>query len=163
MTILKNLTLALLSLPFIQFSQAQNIPNIPSPASQNIPIPQSQTIPTPQSQTIPTPQSHFGFNIGDNYQLANYTQTAAYFKNLAAASDRPGAIRVTGRAGHARRSDVCVAPACRQICPGRNGYQQRNRDQTKKFRELARPITVNGARRVHQRDREEFPGKTAPE
>ena len=40
------------------------------------------------AQTIPSPKEHFGFNIGDNYRLANYTQTEAYFKKLAAASDR---------------------------------------------------------------------------
>ncbi len=39
------------------------------------------------SQSIPTPKEHFGFNIGDDYQLANYTQSEAYFKKLAA-SDR---------------------------------------------------------------------------
>ena len=39
------------------------------------------------AQTIPTPKEHFGFSIGDDYQLANYTQTDAYFKKLAA-SDR---------------------------------------------------------------------------
>ena len=38
-------------------------------------------------QTIPTPREHFGFNIGDDYQLATYTQTEAYIKKLAA-SDR---------------------------------------------------------------------------
>lgn len=37
---------------------------------------------------IPTPKSHFGFNIGDDYHLANFTQTEAYFKKLNAASDR---------------------------------------------------------------------------
>ncbi len=37
---------------------------------------------------IPTPKEHFGFNIGDNYMLANYTRTEAYFKKLAATSDR---------------------------------------------------------------------------
>ncbi len=40
------------------------------------------------AQNIPSPKEHFGFNIGDDYQLANYTQTEAYFKKLAAASDR---------------------------------------------------------------------------
>lgn len=40
-----------------------------------------------QGQTIPTPKEHFGFNIGDDYKLATYTQTEAYFKKLAA-SDR---------------------------------------------------------------------------
>ena len=40
------------------------------------------------SQTVPAPKEHFGFNIGDDYHLATYTQTEAYFKKLAAASDR---------------------------------------------------------------------------
>ena len=40
------------------------------------------------AQPIPTPKEHFGFNIGDNYQLANYTKTEAYFKKLDQASDR---------------------------------------------------------------------------
>ncbi|MBL0182995.1 MAG: peptidase [Chitinophagaceae bacterium] len=37
---------------------------------------------------IPTPKEHFGFNIGDNYQLANFTQTEAYFKKLGETSGR---------------------------------------------------------------------------
>jgi len=40
------------------------------------------------AQTIPTPKEHFGFAIGDDYQLATYTQTEAYFKKIAAASNR---------------------------------------------------------------------------
>ncbi|WP_077921056.1 M14 metallopeptidase family protein [Spirosoma sp. 209] len=40
------------------------------------------------AQSIPSPKEHFGFNIGDDYQLATYTQTEAYFKKVAAASDR---------------------------------------------------------------------------
>lgn len=40
------------------------------------------------SQNIPTPKEHFGFNIGDNYLLANYSQTEAYFKKLDLASER---------------------------------------------------------------------------
>lgn len=36
------------------------------------------------AQTIPTPKEHFGFNIGDDYQLATFTQTEAYVKKLAA-------------------------------------------------------------------------------
>ena len=46
------------------------------------------------AQNIPTPKEHFGFNIGDNYQLATYTQTEAYFKKLAAASDRVKLIEI---------------------------------------------------------------------
>ncbi|WP_443937211.1 M14 family metallopeptidase [Pedobacter sp. MW01-1-1] len=40
------------------------------------------------AQDVPSPKSHFGFAIGDNYQLANYTQTEAYFKKIAQNSDR---------------------------------------------------------------------------
>ncbi len=39
------------------------------------------------AQQIPSPKDHFGFFIGEDYHLANYTQTEAYFKKLAA-SDR---------------------------------------------------------------------------
>ncbi|MGH8053228.1 MAG: M14 family metallopeptidase [Stenotrophomonas sp.] len=37
---------------------------------------------------VPSPRSHFGFDIGDDYMLANYTQTEAYFRKIAATSDR---------------------------------------------------------------------------
>lgn len=40
------------------------------------------------AQNVPSPKQHFGFNIGDNYKLANYTQTEAYFKKLASSSNR---------------------------------------------------------------------------
>lgn len=40
------------------------------------------------AQQIPSPQSHFGFAIGDNYKLANYSQTEAYLKKIDAASER---------------------------------------------------------------------------
>ncbi len=40
------------------------------------------------AQNIPSPKEHFGFNIGDNYQLANFAQTESYFKKLAQASNR---------------------------------------------------------------------------
>jgi hypothetical protein len=39
------------------------------------------------AQTIPAPREHFGFSIGDDYCLATYSQTEAYFKKLSA-SDR---------------------------------------------------------------------------
>ena len=37
---------------------------------------------------ITTPKEEFGFNIGDDYRLANYTQLEAYWKKLATESDR---------------------------------------------------------------------------
>jgi hypothetical protein len=47
---------------------------------------------TVQAQKITTPREHFGFAIGDDYQLATYTQTEAYFKKLAAASPRANLV-----------------------------------------------------------------------
>ncbi len=45
-------------------------------------------LPTVTAQNIPSPKAHFGFNIGDNYHLATFVQTEAYFKKLAGSSDR---------------------------------------------------------------------------
>ena len=41
-----------------------------------------------RAQEIPSPATFFGFHIGDDYQLANYSKTEAYFKKLAEISDR---------------------------------------------------------------------------
>ena len=40
------------------------------------------------AQTITTPKQHFGFNIGDDYQLATYEQLTAYWRRLDEQSDR---------------------------------------------------------------------------
>ena len=40
------------------------------------------------AQTVPTPKEHFGFTIGDDYNLATFTQAEAYFKKVAQVSDR---------------------------------------------------------------------------
>jgi hypothetical protein len=37
---------------------------------------------------VPAPREHFGFDPGDDYKLADYGQLVAYFRKLAAASDR---------------------------------------------------------------------------
>ncbi|ODS81631.1 MAG: peptidase [Cytophagaceae bacterium SCN 52-12] len=39
-------------------------------------------------QQLPSPKAHFGFHIGDDYLLASYSATEAYFRKLDAASDR---------------------------------------------------------------------------
>ncbi len=41
-----------------------------------------------QAQTVTTPEEHFGFNIGDDYHLANYTQFESYWRTLAQESPR---------------------------------------------------------------------------
>ena len=37
---------------------------------------------------ITSPKEQFGFNIGDDYRLVNYSQLEAYWKKLASESDR---------------------------------------------------------------------------
>ena len=46
------------------------------------------------SQNLPSPKQHFGFSIGENYKLANYTQTEAYFKKIATASARVSLVNM---------------------------------------------------------------------
>ncbi|MFN7539062.1 MAG: M14 metallopeptidase family protein [Bacteroidota bacterium] len=46
------------------------------------------------AQKIPTPSQHFGFSIGDDYMLATFTQTEAYFQQLATTSDRVRMITI---------------------------------------------------------------------
>ena len=45
-------------------------------------------VPTALAQKLPTPLEFFGFNIGDNYKLANYEKTEDYFRLLAKNSNR---------------------------------------------------------------------------
>lgn len=59
------------------------------------------------AQHIPSPKEHFGFTIGDDYQLANYTQTEAYFKKLADASDRVK-IELAGKTSEGRNQYLMI-------------------------------------------------------
>ena len=43
---------------------------------------------------IATPKQEFGFNVGDDYQLINYTRLLAYWKKLAKESDRMTLIEI---------------------------------------------------------------------
>ena len=62
---------------------------------------------TTQAQSIPSPKSHFGFNIGDNYHLATFTQTEAYFKKLAAASNKVK-LQVIGKTEEGRNQYMLI-------------------------------------------------------
>ena len=44
--------------------------------------------PSARQTAITTPRAHFGFDLGDDYQLANYKQIADYWRTLDAESDR---------------------------------------------------------------------------
>lgn len=59
------------------------------------------------AQNIPSPKSHFGFNIGDNYQLANFTQTEAYLKKVAAATKK-AKLEVMGKTEEGRNQYMLI-------------------------------------------------------
>jgi hypothetical protein len=46
------------------------------------------------AQTITTPRQQFGFDMGDDYQLATYTQFTEYWKKLDAESDRMRVVEI---------------------------------------------------------------------
>ncbi|MBN8855181.1 MAG: peptidase [Sphingobacteriales bacterium 50-39] len=69
---------------------------------------------TTSAQNIPTPKEHFGFNIGDDYRLATYTQTEAYFRRLAAASDRVHLVEI-GRTEEGRPQLMLIVSSPRNI------------------------------------------------
>src|SRR5690349_1086347 len=56
---------------------------------------------------ITTPKEAFGFNIGDDYMLANYTQATAYIKKLATESDRMKLVDI-GPTAEGRRQYMVV-------------------------------------------------------
>ncbi len=53
------------------------------------------------AQGITTPKQHFGFNIGDDYQLATYDQFTAYWQKLDNESDRMKVVEI-GRTAEGR-------------------------------------------------------------
>ena len=59
------------------------------------------------AQSIPTPKEHFGFNIGDNYHLATFTQTETYFKKVAAASNKVK-LQVIGKTEEGRNQYMMI-------------------------------------------------------
>ncbi|QHT65641.1 peptidase [Rhodocytophaga rosea] len=67
-----------------------------------------------QAQTVPSPKDHFGFNIGDDYQLANFTQTEAYFKNMAAASNRTKLVDI-GQTEEGRQQFILIVSSPENI------------------------------------------------
>ncbi|MFN7945571.1 MAG: M14 metallopeptidase family protein [Blastocatellia bacterium] len=56
---------------------------------------------------LTSPKEQFGFNIGDDYQLANYTQLEAYFKKLATESDRMKLVEI-GKSAEGRTMYVAI-------------------------------------------------------
>jgi hypothetical protein len=56
---------------------------------------------------ITTPKEALGFNIGDDYQMASYTQLEAYWRQLAAESDRMKLVDI-GKTGFGRSQYMAI-------------------------------------------------------
>src|SRR5258708_8802464 len=56
---------------------------------------------------LTSPKEAFGFNLGDDYRLANYTQLEAYWKKLAAQSPRMKLVDI-GPTAEGRRQWMAV-------------------------------------------------------
>ena len=59
---------------------------------------QSAPVPT-NGNGIPTPQSSLGFKPGDDFKLASYDESIAYFKKLDAASDKLQLVEIGKTSG----------------------------------------------------------------
>lgn len=80
------------------------------------------------AQQVPTPQEHFGFFIGQDYRLTNYTDTEAYFKRLAA-SDRVQLVDI-GETEEGRRQYMLVVSSPENLA------------QLEKYREIALKLAL---------------------
>jgi hypothetical protein len=54
----------------------------------------AQTEPAQTEPKVTTPKSFLGFNLGDDYMVANYSQLEAYWKKLASESDRMKLVNI---------------------------------------------------------------------
>ena len=57
-----------------------------------------------------SPKEHFGFSMGDDYQLATFTQTEAYFKKLSSGSDRVKLVEI-GKTEEGRSHPMMIISA----------------------------------------------------
>ncbi len=69
------------------------------------------TAPGAQAPQVTSPKQFFGFNIGDDYQLATYTQFAAYWQKLDKESDRMRVVEIGKTAeGRPQLMSIVTAP-----------------------------------------------------
>ena len=75
--------------------------------------------PSSAAQTITTPKQHFGFNIGDDYQLATYTQFVEYWQKLDKESDRMKVVEI-GKTAEGRPQLMAIITVPRELQEARS-------------------------------------------
>ncbi len=83
----------------------------------------------PKAPAVTTPQQQFGFNIGDDYQLATYTQLVEYWKKLARESDRMQVVEI-GKTAEGR-------PQLMSIITAADNFKKLDR-----YKEIARRLAL---------------------
>ena len=81
------------------------------------------------AQGIAPPRQHFGFDIGEDYQLATYTQFAAYWQTLDRESDRMAVVEI-GRTAEDRPQLMAIVTS------------PENHRRLDRFREIARTLAL---------------------
>ena len=90
---------------------------------------------------VTSPKEQFGFAIGDDYQLVNYTQLLAYWKKLAAESDRMTLVEI-GRTAEDRPMVMAIVTS-----PANHGRLARYKEISGRLG-LARGLDDAAARRM---------------
>jgi hypothetical protein len=114
-------------IPFVAFAAVLlTVGLLPAP---QVPVSPGQPQPVPQAKAVTPPKAHFGFNIGDDYCLANYQQLTSYWKKLEAESDRLKLVTIgTTEEGRPQLMGVVTSPA--------------NHRELGRYRDIARRLTL---------------------
>ena len=91
------------------------------------------------AQSVTPPSEHFGFAIGDDYQLATYTQFAEYWHRLDRESDRVSVVEI-GRTAEGRPQLMAIVTS-----PGNHQHLERYREISRRLA-LAEGLSDNEAR-----------------
>ena len=82
-----------------------------------------------QPAHVTTPKEQFGFNLGDDYQLINYTQLTDYWKKLATESDRVKLVDI-GKTAEGRTEWMAIVTS------------PENFKQLDRFKEISRKLAL---------------------
>ena len=96
--------------------------------------------PAPAAQTITSPKQHFGFNIGDDYQLATYTQFVEYWQKLDKESDRMKVVEI-GKTAEGRPQLMAIITS-----PENHKKLDRYKEISRRLAHGRRPDRRSGAR-----------------
>jgi len=97
--------------------------------------------PAAAQPTVTSPRAFFGFDIGDDYQLANYQRISAYWRTLAGESDRM-VVREIGTTAEGRTMLMAIVSS-----PANIRHLDRYRDISRRLA-LAEGLTDADARRL---------------